>query len=95
MDSDNPELQAAALALAQNQPGSLATVQWLNKLRQVSPQRQSQILAMLGRRGDRIATPAVRESLESSDKDVRLAALKTAVQLDGTAAVLDLSLIHI
>ena len=90
VDGDNAKLQAAALALAQKQSGSLATVQWLNKLRQVSPQRQSLILAMLGRRGDRIATPAVRESLGSSDKGVRLAALKAAVQLDNTAAVLDL-----
>jgi len=90
VDGDNPVLQAAALRLAENTSGSRATVKWLLKLKAVSSDRQVKILAMLGRRGDKMATPVVREFLGHRDSAILLAALTTLVQLDDTAAVLDL-----
>ncbi|MCP4455875.1 MAG: HEAT repeat domain-containing protein, partial [Planctomycetes bacterium] len=90
VDGNNPTLQAAALRLAENTSGSRATVKWLLKLKAVSSDRQVEILAMLGRRGDKVATPGVREFLGHKDSAIRLAALTTLVQLDDTASVLDL-----
>ena len=91
VDGKNSTLHAAALALAEKTPGSRATVQWVGKLMEVSPDRQTLILAMLGRRGDKMATPAVREFLGHPVSALKLAALTALVQLDDTAAVLDLA----
>lgn len=90
LDKDNFQLQSAALRLAETQPGSRSTVQWLNRIGQVSSDRQSQILAMLGRRGHKIATPVIRGFLGHADRAVHLAALTALVQLSDSGAVLDL-----
>ncbi len=91
VDGENPMLQAAALALAEKGTESRGTVQWIRLLRKILPERQIKVVAMLGRRGDRMALPAIREFLGHDNRALWMAALQAEVQLDRTAAVLDLT----
>lgn len=90
VDSDNQQLQSAALALADKIPGTKATAEWTKKLKKVSPDRQVKIMGMLGSRKDKTALPALRDVLAAGDKQVTIAALEAIVKLDGTAALSDL-----
>jgi len=90
VDHENPQVQAAALALASKIEGAQATGKWVSKLKAVSPERQIKIIDMLGDRGDKAALPALRASLGQNNKEVRLSALQAVVQLDGAAAIPDL-----
>ena len=88
--SPDRSLRGAALALAGKIPGPEATAQWIEKARTASPEARAGIVAMLGSRGDATALPFVRESLDSRDEAVRLAAIPAAARLGGDAVLPDL-----
>ena len=90
VDSPSAKLRGAALELAGAIPGSDATGQWVEKAAAASPEARAEIVAMLGRRGDRAALPAVREALQSPDQAVRLAAIPAAVRLGGAEVLPDI-----
>jgi len=84
------ELRAAALELAMSIPGPDVTIRWVAEASASRPEAQADILAMLGRRGDPAALPAVRGALRSPDRSVRLAAVPAAVKLGGAAVLADI-----
>jgi HEAT repeat protein len=87
LDSPESDFRGAALALAEKAPGPEATSRWIEKLDSVPPPVQAEIIAMLGERGDATALPAVRDALESPDKDVRISAVRASVRLGGEGAI--------
>ena len=85
MASENKALRNAALALAADLSGEAVTRSWVDQLAQTSsPEKQAEIIRMLGRRNDAAALDAVSEHLRSADQEVRAAAVNAAVQLGGT-----------
>ena len=85
-DSQSTQVRHAALKLGQAIPGEEVTHEWVAKAKQASPRIRADILAMLGRRGDRAALSAVLEALKDKEKPVRLAAIPSAVRLGGNDA---------
>jgi len=73
--SEDKAYRSVALELAVNVGGPEATNIWIEKLKQVSPEKQAEIVTMLGDRGDTLAFPIVQEMLSSENKNVRLAAI--------------------
>jgi len=63
------------------------TKQLVKKLSKSSPKLQSEILAVLGKRRDPEAVPAVLDALESPDPSVRLAAIPVSASLAGVDAL--------
>lgn len=86
INEQNKQVRMAALALARDLPGQEITARWTGKLSSADPVRQMEILNMLGKRGDAAALPAVLDQLNSSDQAVRMAAVSSAVRLDGGEA---------
>lgn len=91
-DSHDLQLAAAAVALANRvkEPGN--TKQWIEKLHTSQPPVAELIADMLGRRGDRAATPALVGLFYHANDDLAIAAFEAAVQLDeqeAAAAILD------
>ncbi len=84
------DFRAHALELAAKMPGSDITARWIARAADVSPEGAADIIDMLGRRGDVTALPAVEEALKSPEKDVRLAAISSAVRLGGTKVLANL-----
>jgi HEAT repeat protein len=84
----DPPFRQAAVGLAERLPGGVATPQWLALFRNAQGGAQADIIAALGRRGDKAALAAVREKIGSDEPKVRLAAAAAAVRLGG-ADVLD------
>ncbi len=91
VDSPEPELRGAALALSARVSGPEATARWADKLAAAPPSVKAEIIAMLGGRGDATALPAVRNALESPDKAVRISAVRAAARLGREDAVPDLA----
>jgi len=83
MDSPDGKFRQRALELADLIPGETATARWIEKSARAGPDARADIIAMLGRRGDQSALPAVREAIRSEDKAVRLAAVGAASRLAG------------
>ncbi len=88
-DSKDSAFRAAALELAQSMPGTDVTARWAEKAAIASAETRADIIAMLGRRKDPSAFPAIREALRSEDRSVRLAAI-SASKIGGAAALPDL-----
>jgi len=82
-DDDDKEFRAAALALADKIPGSRATKRWVNKIEGADPVRQSEIIAMLGRRGHKGALPALVEAIGNENDQVRRTAIAAAARVGG------------
>src|SRR5512139_3597157 len=57
----------AALTSAERIRGPAPVNQWVAKAKSVDPERRAEIIAMLGRRGDRRALPFIRSSLAASE----------------------------
>ena len=87
-ESPDRAFRAKALELTAAIPGESVTSRLAEKAAQAAPDVQADIVALLGRRGDKSALPAVRERLKSEDKAVRLAAISAAARLGG-AGILD------
>lgn len=86
MSDESKQVRVAVLNKARDLPGQNITSQWTGKLTAVDATRQAEILAMLGKRGDDSALPVVLNQINSQDMAVRLAAVKSAVELDGGQA---------
>jgi HEAT repeat protein len=87
-ESADPAFRKKALDLTMAIPGESVTSRLMEKAAQSGSDIQADIIALLGRRGDKSALPAVRERLKSEDKAVRLAAVSAAARLGG-AGILD------
>jgi HEAT repeat protein len=81
--SPDPAFREKALELTMAIPGESVTSRLVEKAAQAEPDVQADIMALLGRRGDKSALTAVRERLKSEDKGVRLAAVSAAARLGG------------
>lgn len=88
--SPHKALRVRALDLAEEFPGEGATRLWLEELQEVGPEAQAEIIAMLGRRGDRLALPVVLGYLHSPDVGIRIAAIPAAFQIGGAQVLRDL-----
>jgi HEAT repeat protein len=82
-----PTLRGQALALAERIPGEAATARWLVTAQAAPAPARAAIVEMLGSRGDRSALPFARESLQSPDEAVRVAAISAVVRLGGEAGL--------
>jgi len=90
MDSPLRDVRVRALALAEGIPGKEVTSMWLHELPERPEKVQAEIIAMLGRRGDETALPALRDALRSPSPLVRVAAVKAASRIGGVAVLEDL-----
>jgi HEAT repeat protein len=79
-----------ALTLAETIPGPDVLARSISRIAESSPEAQADIIAMLGRRGDQAALPAVMGALKSPERDVRLAAVPAAARLGGNKILADL-----
>ncbi len=79
-----------ALEFAAMIPGPEASARWISRMAEAFSEARADIIAMLGRRGDPAALPAVMEALKSPERDVRLAAIPSAARLGGSRALTDL-----
>jgi len=87
MDVESSKVRAAALELAADMPGEETTARWIDKMEHVRPETRTEILAMLARRGDKSALPALLRALQDENKSVRLAAVPAAARLGGSASL--------
>ena len=83
MQDRDKALRNAALGLAPGIPGTSSTSKWVTAMNQAPPNVRSEILAMLGRRGDETALPAIVGSLDDTSSGVRSAAIEAASHFDG------------
>ncbi len=81
------QVRAAALKLTETIPGEAMTRRWVEQLKAAKPAAKVDFLAILARRGDQAAVPAVVEAMKHQDKAVRAAALAAAAQLGGSQAL--------
>ncbi len=84
--SENKEFREAALKLGQTLPGADVTQQWVAAMQKAKPEVKVDVLAMLAKRGDKAALPALLAALKDKDKTVRLAAIDAAQKLGGADA---------
>jgi len=82
-ESSDAPFRQKALQLAEEIRGDQATARWVEALDGLWPENQADVIAMLGRRGDKAALPAVRRKIGSDSKRVSLAAAVAAARLGG------------
>ncbi len=89
---DNPDkaYRTAALARAERLRDIAAIRQWTAKAQKVNPERQAEIIAMLGRQNDRRSIPFIRSSLAAADSQVAMAAAEALAHMEGAEANTDL-----
>ncbi len=76
MMSSRRSVRSAVLQAAASVPGVEITQRWCEVSKAVQPEVRSEIIAMLGKRGDRPARNALIEALNDGDAAVRLAAIE-------------------
>ena len=86
VDNNSKSFRYSALNLAEKIGGVADTRAWIKKANSVSPEIKAEIISMLGRRGDKLATGFVTESLNSTSSVVREEAVVALSQLQGTKA---------
>jgi HEAT repeat protein len=79
--SNDQEMQAAAIAMVKEMPGTEVTKALAKELPNLSAKSQVQLLSALGDRGDVAARPVVVAAVKSEDESVRIAALRALGQL--------------
>ena len=84
--NDKP-FRSSVLMLANNIKGISTTRQWISKAKAVSPEINSEIIEMLGLRGDLVAKGYITENLNSENEMVSNAAVNALVSLTGKEAV--------
>ncbi len=87
MKTDQLDLCGVALALAPTISGEDYTARWVAMMAPTTPDARAGILAMLGRRGDRSALPAVRKALEDESPTVKFAAIQSTASLEKRPAL--------
>ncbi|MCP3932141.1 MAG: DUF1080 domain-containing protein [Bacteroidetes bacterium] len=75
------------LSLANAIPGAATTSLWVAKTQKSPPQIQTEIITMLGERGDKSALEPLQSYLHSSNDLVKVAALKSVTKLDKENAI--------
>jgi len=85
--SDDQEMQAAAIAMVKEMPGTEVTKALAAELPNLSAKSQVQLLSALGDRGDVAARPAVVAAVKSENQSVRIAALRALGQLGDDSSV--------
>ncbi len=85
--SNDQEMQAAAIAMVKEMPGTEVTEALAKELPNLSAKSQVQLLSALGDRGDVAARPAVVVAVKSKDQSVRIAALRALGQLGDDSSV--------
>jgi len=85
--SNDQEMQAAAIAMVKEMPGTLVTEALAKELPNLSAKSQVQLLSALGDRGDVAARPVVVAVVKSEDQSVRIAALRALGQLGDDSSV--------
>jgi len=85
--SDEQEMQAAAIAMVKEMPGTEVTEALAKELPNLSAKSQVQLLSALGDRGDVVARPAVVDAVKAEDQSVRIAALRALGQLGDDSSV--------
>jgi len=90
VDHRDRDYRHAALRLAEGLTGVAAIRQWSAKAQKVDPERRAEIIAMLGRQGDRRSLALIRSSLAATDSRVALAAAEALAHMIGAEANVDL-----
>jgi HEAT repeat protein len=85
--SNDQDMQAAAIAMVKEMPGTQVTEALAKELPNLSAKSQVQLLSALGDRGDVAARPAVVAAVKSEDQSVRIAALRALGQLGDDSSV--------
>lgn len=85
--SNDQEMQAAAIAMVKEMPGTHVTEALAKELPNLSARSQVQLLSALGDRGDAAARPAVVDALKAENQSVRIAALRALGQLGDDSSV--------
>ena len=85
--SNDQEMQAAAIAMVKEMPGTQVTEALAKELPNLSAKSQVQLLSALGDRGDVAARPAVVAAVKAEDQSVRIAALRALGQLGDDSSV--------
>ena len=85
--SNDQEMQAAAIAMVKEMPGTEVTKVLAKELPNLSARSQVQLLSAFGDRGDVAARPAVVAAVKSEDQSVRIAALRALGQLGDDSSV--------
>jgi HEAT repeat protein len=85
MSSSDRRFRMRALEIAQGFTGPEITRRWLTRLGDFPSDARSDIIGMLGRRGDQTALPALKELIASTEKPIRLAAMEASARLGGSS----------
>jgi len=80
-------MQAVAMSMVREMPGTEVTKALIKELPNLSPAAQMQLLSALADRGDRTALPAVIKATKAEEPFVRVAALKALGQLGDASSV--------
>jgi HEAT repeat protein len=89
-ESPLPQLQGKALELAKSIPGKDATRAWLPLLDRAAPETRANLVAFLGKRGDRLALERIKSYIRDTDDAVRSSALLAMARLGGDDVLPDL-----
>jgi HEAT repeat protein len=87
LKSNDPAMQAGAIALVRDIPGREITEALAKHLPNLPPAGQVQLLSAFADRADAAALPAVIKASDSADESVRIAALKAVGQLGDASSV--------
>jgi HEAT repeat protein len=87
LKSGEQEMQAVAIAMVKDMPGTEVTKALAKELPNLSATSQVQLLSALGDRGDAAALPAVITAVKAKEESVRIAALKAVGQLGDASSV--------
>lgn len=87
LKGDDQEMQAVAIAMVREIPGTEITKALARELPNLSVMSQVRLLSALGDRGDRAALPAVVTATKFRDESVRVAALKALGELGDASSV--------
>ncbi|HSO85347.1 MAG TPA: DUF1080 domain-containing protein, partial [Draconibacterium sp.] len=86
VENANKPFRYSALNLAENMDDVAATRAWIAKAQTVPDETKAEIIEMLGRKGDPLATGFVKENLNSASEMVRVESINALVKLEGSKA---------
>lgn len=87
LKGNDQEMQAVAIAMVKEIPGTEITKALARELPNLSVMSQVRLLSALGDRGDQAALPAVIMATKAGDESVRVAALKALGELGDASSV--------
>jgi HEAT repeat protein len=90
VDSSDRMFRQKALAMAETLPAA-GVSPWIAKAASLPPANLADVIAMLGRRGDKDAEALIRDALKSGEPAVRSAAIAAYARLKGVAAADELA----